>query len=82
MERLRPADLEIRDTADLEVCATLVAAAPPCAVSQNRARSPHNISVAWAFATATIRLGRMRLGRKWSGRVIEIRVRQQGFYQS
>src|ERR1044071_4763623 len=29
------ADLEIRDTADLEVCATLVAAVPRCAVSQN-----------------------------------------------
>jgi hypothetical protein len=35
MEFGRPADLEIRDTADLEVCATLVTAAPRCAVSQN-----------------------------------------------
>jgi hypothetical protein len=30
-----PADLEIRDTADLEVCATFVGAAPRCAASQN-----------------------------------------------
>ena len=30
-----PADLEIRDTADLEVCATLVAGPPRCAVSSN-----------------------------------------------
>ena len=64
MECGRPADLEIRDTADLEVCATLVAAAPRCAVSPicNRQSAGKSERVLSGDArAASLRYGRLKI---------------------